>query len=567
VPYKPANLAEIDTKLREDFRRRLVEAGYQQADVNDPVLRMLFRSFASQIEALYVAPEHVREAFLDELISGLGFEPRMARPAQTVVRFYTGESAVIAAGSHLVGETPAGEKLTFTTDETVSVSAARIAFTAAYQAGAVQLAAGMHLPDELLSALPSYDPVPAPLGPPPCIYIVVENLPETHLSGHSFFFDVSSAFPETQRALLHATWCVASADGRFEATGILRPRRANAGVRRLEWLHGNAGEDSGTFAERPALPDGFYAGKVLVFPDVPVERRMLCGVPKPLEAAVGRLFRKPGTNWNTPRAWIRILMPEGVPNLHNAMQSIALHAISASNVIDFNQTITFEKQGTSIPVSRAAGTDHFLVAPLSVTGEDNTPYISEYQSSADPRVGRYAVRNGRIDLTPARRADATIDRIVTLRTWVTSGELGNTVPAGKVQTFLKPDDSSTLRMNNPMPAAGGSDGAPLEAAQARFARALLSRDRIVTKTDLDCAVKAFDSRILDVSSHAALEPSPRGLVRVQRVVLALDPVRFQDPEEEIRVLRDEIERWLRDRSLVDVQVVVHCEWAAERAAV
>jgi hypothetical protein len=564
VPYKPANLAEIDNKLREDFRRRLVEAGYQQADVNDPVLRILFRSFASQLEALYAAPGHVREAFLDELISGLGFEPRMARPAQTVVRFYTGDCVGIRAGSHLVGETPAGEKLIFTTDETITVSGARIAFAAAYWDGALQLAAGMHLPDELLSAQPNYDPVPAPVGPAPCLYIVVENLPESHLGGHSFFFDISSAFPQVQRALLRATWCLASADGRFEAAGVLRPRRANAGVRMLEWLRGISGEANAAYAERPALPDGFYAGKVVVFPDVPPASRVLCPAPGPLDASLARLFRGHGANWKTPRAWIRILLPEGLPNLHNAIQSIALHAISASNVLDFNETIVFERQGTSIPVSREAGTTHFLVAPLSVTGEDNTPYISEYQSSPDPGTGRYAVRNGRIDLTPARHADGATDSIMTLRTWVTSGALGNTVPAGKVQTFLKPDDSSALRMNNPMPAAGGSDGEPIESAQARFGRALLSRDRIVTKADLDCAVRAFDERIVDVASHAALEPSPGGLVRVQRVVLSLDPERFQDPEEERRVLRDEIERWLRARSLYDVHIVVHCEWAAER---
>ncbi|MEO8367752.1 MAG: hypothetical protein ABI806_00945 [Candidatus Solibacter sp.] len=505
----------------------------------------------------------MREAFLDELISGLGFEPRMARPAQTVVRFYSGQHAVVAAGSNLIGETPTGEKLTFTTDETVSVSAARIAFTAIYQKGTLQLAQGMHLSDELLSAQPSYDPVPAALGPASFLYVVVEDLPESHLAGHSFFFDVSAVYPDVQRALLRATWCAAAETGRFEAAGILRPRRANAGVRVLEWLHGKPRQDSESTSERPELPDGFYSGKVVVFPDVPPDRRLACAVPKPLEAAMGRLFRRPATNWNTPRAWIRILLPD-IPNLHNAIQSIALHAMSASNVADFNQTITFEKQGTSIPVSREAGTNHFLVAPLSVTSEDNTSYISEYHSSSDARAGRFAVRNGRIDLVPARKTDGSADRIVTLRTWVTSGALGNTVPAGKVQTFLKPDDSTPVRMNNPMPAAGGSDGEPLESAQARFARALLSRDRIVTKTDLDCAVRSFDHRIVDVTAHSGLEPSARGLIRVQRVVLSLAADLFQDPEEESRVLRDELEDWLRERLLCDIQVVVDCAWA-ERA--
>lgn len=560
MPYKPANLAEIDTKLREDFRRRLIEAGYQQGDVNDPVLRILFRSFAGQVEALYAAPEHVREAFLDELISGLGLEPRMARPAQTVVRFYSeGAPFVIGAGSELLGETAAGEKLIFTTDHGIAVSAARITLAAAYQEGALQLAAGMQLPDELLSAQPSYDPVPASLGASPCLYLAVENLPAAHVSGHSFFFDISSAFPSMGKALLRATWCLASAAGRFEAAGILRPERANAGVRVLRWLRDGNGAESEA-GERPALPDGFYAGKVVVLPDVTEPQKFLSTAPKPLEAPLSRIFRGPGARWAMPRAWIRILMPPDAPNLHNAIQSIALHAMTASNVTDFNQTIVFEKQGTSIPVSREAGTSRFLVAPLSVTGENNAPYISEFRPSPNPGAGRYAVRNGRIDLTPARRPAGSADRIVTLRTWVTAGLLGNTVPAGKVQGLLKPDDCRGLRMNNPMPAAGGTDGEPLESAQARFGRALLSRDRIVTKVDLDCAVRTFDERIRGVRVHAALEPSARGLQRVERVVLSLDPDGFQSPDEESRVLRDDLEAWLRERALYDVGVVVECEW-------
>lgn len=563
MPYKPANLAEIDTKLREDFRRLLVEAGYQHADVNDPVLRILFRSFASQVAAMYASPEHVRKAFLDELIAGLGFEARLARPAQAVVRFYASDSYAIAAGTNLSGETPAGDRILFTTDETVTVSAARIAFAATYQAGQIQLAAGLHLPDELLSAQPSYDPAPVWLGPAACVYIVVENLPESHLGKHSFFFDVSSVFPAAQRALMRATWAVASPDGRFDAYGILRPRRANAGVRRLEWLYGDQGEGDAADPERPALPDGFFAGRVAVFPAVPPDRQWLSAVPAAIRGPMAKLFRSPGVDWSAPRAWIRILLPGELPDLHSAIQSIALHAMSASNVVDFNQTITYETQGTSIPVSREAGTNHFLVAPLSVTGEDNTAYIPESQPSPNPERGRYAVRNGRIDLTPARRQDGTAERLVTLRTWVTAGALVND---GKAQEFLNPDDAAALRMNNLMPAAGGADGEPLESAQARFSRALLSRDRIVTRTDLEQAVRSFDERILRVTSSSSLEPSARGLARVQRVVLTLDPEHFQDPDEETRILRDEMERWLSSRMLYDIAVVVDCEWAAERTA-
>jgi hypothetical protein len=115
-------------------------------------------------------------------------------------------------------------------------------------------------------------------------------------------------------------------------------------------------------------------------------------------------------------------------------------------------------------------------------------------------------------------------------------------------------------MNNPMPAAGGSNGEPLESAQARFARALLSRDRIVTATDLECAVRGFDERIVGVSSRSGLELARGGMIRVERVTLSLDAARFQDPEEESRVLRDELEQWLRRRAQYGLQILVDCEW-------
>jgi hypothetical protein len=271
-------------------------------------------------------------------------------------------------------------------------------------------------------------------------------------------------------------------------------------------------------------------------------------------------------NWQAPRAWVRILLPENVSDLHTAVQSIALHAMSASNVVDFNQTITFEKQGTSIPVSREAGTRHYLVAPLSITSETNTSYIPEFQSSSIPGAGRYAVRNGRIDLTPARQPDGSADRIVTIRTWVTSGALGNTVPAGKVQSFLQPDESMTLRINNPMPAAGGTNGESLASAQARFSRAVLSRDRLVTIADLEFAIRGFDVRITAASVKSSLELTAHGLARVQRVIVTLDQNLFQQPDEESRILRDELEGWLRAHSFFDVQIVVECKWAAEEAA-
>src|SRR5262249_28164412 len=94
--------AEIDQKLREDFRRRLREFG-QESATTDPILAVLFWSFAKQLESLYSDVDRMRLALLNELVDGLGFEKRLARPAQTVMRFDLKEKTVfIPAGTELI---------------------------------------------------------------------------------------------------------------------------------------------------------------------------------------------------------------------------------------------------------------------------------------------------------------------------------------------------------------------------------------------------------------------------------------------------------------------------------
>ena len=125
MPYGNATAIEIDKKLRDDFRRRLKDYGVS-AELTDPILGVLFRTFAQQLEVLYGETDRIRLALLDELIANLGIEPRMAKPPQTVVRFLLDRgSQVIAAGTELIGEAETGERLTFTTDATFSVSDAR----------------------------------------------------------------------------------------------------------------------------------------------------------------------------------------------------------------------------------------------------------------------------------------------------------------------------------------------------------------------------------------------------------------------------------------------------------
>jgi hypothetical protein len=569
MPYPSVSAIEIDNKLREDFRRRLREFGVS-AETTDPVLSVLFRTFAQQIEALYAETGRIRLALLDELIAGLRIERRMARPAQTVVRFLAGSGAhLIEAGMELVGEAYSGERLTFTTDAPVAVSTARIVVAATYQDGALRLMPGVEMPESFQSRRPSLDPVRVNLGPNPAVYLAIENLPANHLSHHSFFFELGPDAYGIQHTLEAETWCLVGGDGDLASPGILRPKRSNAGTLGLGFLVSEAStggvDKQGTIPveqEAPVLPNGFYGSRIFVMPAVPPGRRFLRGMPRGMEAAFGRIFGRDAAQlFAEPRAWLRIAFPKDIPPLHTGISSVAMHAITASNVECMNQTVYFDKQGASIPVSQEAGTESYLVAPLSIFGEAGSTYLPEFQPSSEKGVGRYAIRNGRIEVQPAKRPDGRAEAYINVRVWTTSGALGNRVGPGQVESLLKKGTAPGIRITNPTSAAGGTNAEGYEEAQARFAEALLSRDRIVTPADLDTVARSFDRRIVKTEVTSGLRRSEQGLQRVQQVVCALDRNAFVDPEPELRCLREDLDRFLRKRFLYDTELALELEWA------
>lgn len=330
----------------------------------------------------------------------------------------------------------------------------------------------------------------------------------------------------------------------------LRPPDASASPTRLL-------DEGGT----AILPDGFHAGRVFIFPNVSPTRRSLCKVPKGLGAALDRIFTAGAARlFEADRAWLRISMPQSITGLHNVLSAVELHAVTASNVECFNQTIDYAKHGRSIPVSHEAGVTRYLVAPLSVVGSQGSAYLPEFEPSTDPGVGRYSIRNGRIELQPARRSDGAEDTGANLRLWVTAGSAGNHVGLGQVKTLLKPGSFNGLAVNNPAAASGGTVGESFLESQLRFAEALLSRDRIVTRADLATAVRAFDRRILGVDISPGLNRDPCGLQRVERVEIRLNRDDFIDPVEEGRLLQQELTERLQRRVAFDTEIQVDVVW-------
>jgi len=262
-----------------------------------------------------------------------------------------------------------------------------------------------------------------------------------------------------------------------------------------------------------------------------------------------------------PRAWLRIQLDRKVEPLHTAISAIHLHAQSASNVECVNQTVRFRENGTSIPISRETGGRSFLVTPLSITGENGETYLPEFQPSFQPGIGRYRLHQGYLTFMPGKLPSGNGESYANVRLWMTSGTAGNQMGVARLKSFATAPSARGLTVENITAAAGGSDGEGLHSAQRRFSEALLSRQRLLTRADLEVSIRSFDRRITQIQVDPVLARGSRGLRRLHRIRITAGRDRFSAPEEEARVLIADLESFLAERVPLDVDINVELAWA------
>ncbi len=147
-----------------------------------------------------------------------------------------------------------------------------------------------------------------------------------------------------------------------------------------------------------------------------------------------------------------------------------------------------------------------------------------------------------------------------MRLWLTNGQLGNRVGPGDLKGFANAAALTGIRVAPLTAASGGSDGEQVASEERRFADALLSRGRIVTRQDLETAALAVDRRILEAVTHSGTERRPEGLRRVERLRLTLDADGFTRPEIELPALKSQIEIALGSRLVQGLELAVEFAW-------
>lgn len=558
------SVLEIDRKLRDDFRRRVKDFGIS-AEATDPLLAVLFRTVAQQIDQVYSDTGRLRQSLLRELMSGLEVQQYFARPAQAVVRLLNDspDPRVLRAGTELNAMASSGERLSFGLDATFEVSQARIALALSYQDQSLRLLSGVELSDKLQSLRPSMDAVPVGLGRQPALFLAIENVPESLLNRHGLFFELGPGTYSIQHALCHEPWWIFGEDGELSGDGLVRPSRTNGGVYELEFQVSAEARppEHNSDPGLPAIPDGFYSGRQFLFPAMHAGQALRCKVPRLLEQPLAKIIDRGLAAWlEQSRVWIKIPMPPSIPALHHAVNNILLHTMTASNVFVRNQTVKFERDGISIPVVKQGGTPEYLVAPLAVTSESNEVYSPGTRVAANSAAGWYELHNQRLTLHPGSNPDGSAHSAANLRLWLTNGELGNRVGPGDITGFANAAALQGIRVAPFTAASGGSNGDDFASEERRFADALLTRGRIVTREDLKTAALAIDRRVTSAYTHSGVERRQDGLRRVQRLQLELDSHAFTKPEIELPALKSQIESLLRSRLVQGLELEVEFTW-------
>ena len=463
---------EIDRKLRDDFRRRVKDYGVS-SEVTDPLLAVLFRTFAQQIDDVYSDTAQLRASLLHELMQGLHVEQYLARPAQAVVRLVNGlgEPRHLRAGTELNAVASSGERLVFSLDADVEISRAQIAFALSYQEQAIRVLSGVEMSDAVQAMRPSLEPLPINLGPQAALFLAIEGLSPSLLSRHGIFFEFGPETYAVQHALSHEPWWIFGPDGELASEGLMRSERINAGVCRLAFQLDRTAVTSSDDQPLPSIPDGFYAGRQFLFPSMNSDRPLLCRAPSRLEPVLEKMFSRDAAQLlAVPRVWIKIPMPPGVPALHHAINGIALHTMTVSNVFARNQTLRFARDGVSVPVVKAGGAPEHLVAPLSVMSAENEPYERGHGPRNRIASGWYEISNGRLTISPGADRDGSPHAAANVRLWLTNGELGNKVGPGDITGFAHAASLAGLRLTQLTAASGGTNGDSLATEQRPFCR-------------------------------------------------------------------------------------------------
>ena len=239
------------------------------------------------------------------------------------------------------------------------------------------------------------------------------------------------------------------------------------------------------------------------------------------------------------------------------LERVVLHCATASNLELIDQTLSFDRSGTTLRIRPEGADDRHVLSALSVIGEYSDHYVLEGDLDAPMDTGRFRLRGKMIEVRPHRSEIGRRDRAATVRLRLCDGARANGLQIGALQQLRESvSGNPRLQVSNVVPTRGGSEALAYPAARIRFADLVRTRERIITEDDILIAVRAFDGRLATAIVRAAPRVRMGVLEFVDEVVVSVSSFALADPVAEPVIIRERLERHLSARWMMGRQLVV-----------
>jgi hypothetical protein len=253
---------------------------------------------------------------------------------------------------------------------------------------------------------------------------------------------------------------------------------------------------------------------------------------------------------------VHVPLAPGLEGVASSLQRIAVNAVTASNMDIVAEQVPFDRMGSVVTLEPEGKKGRFLMGVLGITGEQGTAYAADSALDVPIGAGRWRYRDRRMDMRPAQNVTGRYDTYAMVRLLYCDGENANGIDPGAVNQIGAPLSNVTAKAANLVPSRAGTAPPDYAPAKLRFAELVRTRERVVTSSDAEIAVRAFEPRArrVDVKAVTTIAAGRARLGQAIAVSVRVDD--FADAEAELPRLEAQLQRHLQDRAVLGFDVAV-----------
>lgn len=532
------------------------------SDQLDPVIRLLLGTFAHQIEKLNQKINATWDQTFVSLVRSVFAEGlRWPVPASTVMKVDPTDQIVELDPTvrFLYRDEKEERNLAFVPLGKTKLLNARLA-SAYYltEKGLVPVMPGGGDPaggdQESAGGAADTGPIPPSSSPRHRLYLGIRY------QGSSADFVNVPLLVHTDQEAIHqirwSKWCLSSAEGYFPEDGSFcpgvdsgqGPDSADPGRKTFTFLGGMF--DAGDLFK--SLTDRFF-----YLPPARLARWGKCQIPNDLQKLVSPASLQDQGREAERLLWIRMELPDrGDKTSFSSLREVYFNCLVVVNKNDLTSfRYTAGNRLLEVELPEESSTILGIDSVLDSNGRD---YQSRLNLSSDKTPFGYVTeeREGRLALWfDFTNYPGAIPNSVSIRYSTTVGPLGNGLEAGKIEQLWE-SHPGIKGATNILPTGGGMPAKSPEELLSEISSLLRNRGRAVSFEEIQRWAELFDSRVTSAECENVIRKGPQGASRCTRVNVRLEPGGFYS-EDELRLFRERLERFLRERSLINVSIEVN----------